>query len=134
MKLFSSVQSLEQALNVSTLRQRVISSNIANVDTPHYKSKEVVFSKVLDKAMHEQGLSSHKTNAKHIEFSARNENISPFARVLTKTNTSFNHNGNNVDMDYEMAQLAKNQLLYNALIDRTNGRFSSLKTVINEGR
>ncbi len=37
-------------------------------------------------------------------------------------------------MDYEMAQLAQNQLWYNALTERINGRFNSLRTVITDGR
>jgi flagellar basal-body rod protein FlgB len=135
MKIFSSsFQALEHALNTSTLKQRTISSNIANVDTPHYKSKGVVFQSEFKKALEQKpGLESFRTHAKHIPFSTQfglNQN----AKVVTRTNTLFNHNGNNVDMDYEMAEMAKNQLWYSALTDRMNGRFSSLKSVINDGR
>lgn len=46
----------------------------------------------------------------------------------------FNHNGNNVDIDFEMSQMAQNQIYYNALIDRLNGQFNSIKTVLGSGR
>ena len=45
----------------------------------------------------------------------------------------YNHNGNNVDVDHEMAELAKNQLYYQAVVDRLNGKFSSLEKVIRGG-
>ena len=48
--------------------------------------------------------------------------------------TTYKPNGNNVDMDLEMAELAKNQLWFNALTERVNGKFNTLRTVINEGR
>jgi flagellar basal-body rod protein FlgB len=136
MKIFpSSFQALEQALNTSTLKQRTISSNIANVDTPHYKSKEVAFQSELKKALGQKpGLESYRTDSKHIPFSTQMGLGNQNANVVTRANTLFNHNGNNVDMDYEMAEMAKNQLWYSALTDRMNGKFSSLKTVINDGR
>lgn len=128
-------RALEQSLNTTVLRQNLISSNIANVDTPNYKAKDVVFQQELEKALNRNGnsLQSYRTHAKHIPFSTQGTSI-PQPKVIIKKDTLFNHNGNNVDLDYEMTELAKNQLLYNALIERINGHFTSLKTVINEGR
>ena len=51
--------------------------------------------------------------------------------MVTDHSTTFNHNGNNVDIEYEMALLAQNQLRYNLLIDRTNGYFKNLRTAID---
>lgn len=133
MKLFpQSFQSLEQALSNATLKQRVHSANIANVDTPNYKSKQVSFKSTLNDAINNQGMSSYKTNAKHISFSSESSNFNP--TIKENKSTQFNPNGNNVDMDYEMAELAKNQLWYNAVTERVNGKFNSLRTVINDGR
>ncbi|MCZ8536916.1 flagellar basal body rod protein FlgB [Paenisporosarcina quisquiliarum] len=133
MKLFpQSFQSLESALSNATLKQRIHSANIANVDTPNYKSKQVSFQSTLNDAMNNQGMSSYKTNAKHIAFSSESSNFNP--TIKENKSTQFNPNGNNVDMDYEMAELAKNQLWYNAVTERVNGKFNSLRTVINDGR
>jgi flagellar basal-body rod protein FlgB len=134
MNLFpASFKSLEGALNTASLKQRTISNNIANVDTPHYKSKEVVFQAELKKAMDQnKGLKSYRTNALHIPFRNQLDSGIPQGRVITQTGTLFNHNGNNVDMDYEMAEMAKNQLWYSALIERANGRFGSLRKAITE--
>jgi len=133
MKIFSqSFQQLEQALSTATLKQKVIASNIANVDTPNYKSKTVDFQSTLNQALDAQNISSYKTSSKHLPFSNEVSSFNPEIKVNNET--KYKNNGNNVDMDYEMAQLAKNQLWYNAVTDRVNGQLNSLRTVINEGR
>lgn len=133
MKIFSqSFQQLEQALSTATLKQKVIASNIANVDTPNYKSKSVDFKSTFNQALNSQSISSYKTSSKHLPFS--NEVSSFHPQIKVNNETKYKNNGNNVDMDYEMAQLAKNQLWYNAVTDRVNGQLNSLRTVINEGR
>ena len=130
MKIFpQSFQSLEQALSTASLKQRVHAANIANVDTANYKSKQVNFQTALTDAINNQGIASFKTNANHIPFSSETASFSP--QIKTNNATQFNSNGNNVDMDVEMAELAKNQLWYNAVTERVNGKFNSLRTVID---
>ncbi|MGB3259917.1 flagellar basal body rod protein FlgB [Paenisporosarcina sp.] len=124
-----SIQSLEQALSTASLKQRVHSANIANVDTANYKSKQVSFQTALTDAVNNQRMSSFKTNANHVPFSTETSQFNP--QIKTNNATQFNSNGNNVDMDVEMAELAKNQLWYNALTERVNGKFNSLRTVID---
>ena len=129
MNLFSNtITSLEKAISQSTAKQKVISNNIANVDTPNYKAQEVRFDTALSNEM--QKLQANKTNSKHIEFGGSD---SSSYRIVTKNNTNYNHNGNNVDIDHEMTEMAKNQIQYNALIERLSGKFNSLKTVIKGG-
>ncbi|KOF09899.1 flagellar basal body rod protein FlgB [Planococcus glaciei] len=133
MNLFpQSFQSLERALSATALKQKVHAANIANVDTPNYKSKQVNFEAVLNEAAANQIMNSYKTNDKHIEFGGSTSSAKP--RISTNHTTAFTQNGNNVDMDHEMAELAKNQLQYNALTERISGKFSTLSTVINGGR
>jgi flagellar basal-body rod protein FlgB len=132
MQLFpQSFQSLEQALSTATLKQRVHSSNIANVDTANYKSKKVDFKSVLDAATSNKALASYRTDPRHVAFS-NDGRTDP--RVTVNNSTTYKANGNNVDMDVEMAELAKNQLWYNAVTERMNGKFNSMRSVINEGR
>ncbi len=54
--------------------------------------------------------------------------------ITQQGNTSYQANGNNVDMDKEMADMAENQIYYEALVDRLNGKFNSLQTVIRGGK
>ena len=124
-----SVHTLEKALSTAALKQEVHSSNIANVDTPNYKSKQVDFQSALNDAIGQQSLKSYKTDAKHISFKGESHSFNP--EITVNENTKYKPNGNNVDMDLEMAELAKNQLWYNAVTERINGKFSSLRSVID---
>ncbi|MFC4320188.1 flagellar basal body rod protein FlgB [Litchfieldia salsa] len=127
MKIFSgTINSLEQALKYASTKQKAISHNIANVDTPNYKAKDVTFKTDLTNSMR-----ALKTSEKHVEFTGgRTGGIN----ITTKTGTMFNHNGNNVDIDKEMASLAKNQIYFNAVADRISSKFNSLKTVVKGGK
>ncbi|WP_404335967.1 flagellar basal body rod protein FlgB [Planococcus rifietoensis] len=125
----SSIQKMEQALSTSTLKQRVHAGNIANVDTANYKSKQVNFQQAMAQASASR-MNSYRTDTRHLEF----QNGAGATPVTVNHNTKMTPNGNNVDMDFEMAELAKNQLWYNAVTERVNGKFSSLSSVINGGR
>ena len=131
MKLFSnSITTIENGLNYSSLKQKVISQNIANEATPGYKAKDVSFKQSLETAV-SGSLEANRTDQRHFDFKS-----SPLsnAGIINRKNVSYNHNGNSVDIDNEMTDLAGNQIYYNALIDRISGKFSSLQTVIRGGK
>lgn len=131
MKLFDNTfTGLELGLNYASKRNQTISNNIANVDTPFYKAKDVDFNTFLHEAMTNQQMKAKKTHPKHIPFSEGEYRF----QTMTNSRTTFNHNGNNVDMDKEMANLAKNQIYYRSLVDNLNGKFNTLQTVIRGGR
>lgn len=130
MKLFSNTVSLlEQGLNYSSLKSKAISQNIANVDTPNYKAKSVSFKSVLNQAK-EINNQSFKTDSKHFEF----KDIENRDLQVTSKNANYNSAGNSVDMDSEMSDLATNQIYYNALVERLNGNFQTLQSVIRGGK
>ena len=130
MSLFSgTIASLENALNYASLKQKVISNNIANADTPNYKAKSVSFSKMLESEL-SQTMTANRTDARHYDFSSSGSANG----VYVNKNVSYNHNGNSVDIDQEMSDLAMNQIYYNAVTDRINGKFQSLQSVISGGK
>jgi len=130
MSIFSgTISSLENALNYASLKQKVISNNIANSDTPNYKAKSVSFSSILEAEI-SNTVAAKKTDARHYDFSFASAN----PEVYVNKNVSYNHNGNSVDIDHEMSTLAKNQIYYNAVTDRINGKFQSLQNVIRGGK
>lgn len=132
MNLFTSpaLHTIEKGLSGSALRQKAISHNIANVDTPNYKAKKVTFEHTLQQAMN-RSLEAYRTDERHMDFSTSN---SRGAYITSSNSTMYNHNLNNVDIDREMASLAENQIYYNALIERLNGQFNSLQTAIKGGK
>ncbi|MGD8191008.1 flagellar basal body rod protein FlgB [Brevibacillus ginsengisoli] len=128
------LQLLERALDVSTLRQRTISNNIANIDTPYFKSKQVVFEEMLQNEMNGEGpkLGAYTTDSKHIPF-GRVQGTIPNAQIVSNPQAFVQNNGNDVDLEYEMNQEAKNQIWYNGLVQLTSGYFSKMKSVIDGG-
>lgn len=126
----STVGKLEQALNYASLKNQTISNNIANIDTPNYKAKDVSFKNVLTTEL-DKTFDVKRTHNRHIDFST---NSNSGLRITQNNSTNYNHNGNNVDIDKEMTELAKNQIYYESLIDRMNGKFRSLENVIRGGR
>jgi flagellar basal-body rod protein FlgB len=131
LKLFSNtVSTLENALNYSSLKQKVVSQNIANVDTPNYKAKEVSFKASFEQALG-QSVKAKRTDVRHYEFGGRSGSLQG---AIVKNNLNYNENGNGVDLDKEMSDLATNQIYFNALTERINGKFSSLQNVIRGGK
>lgn len=122
---------LEQALSASSLRQKVISNNISNVNTPGYKKSEVLFEDMLQSAMTGDKLPMQQTNSRHLPVQQAGI---PTPKVNVIGNTSIRTDGNNVDIDVEMANLAKNSIYYNAVVQQLSSYFSGIKSAIKEGR
>ena len=125
------VHILEKSISASSLRHKVISNNIANVNTPGFKRSQVAFEDIL-----QQKLSGHnalpmaQTHSKHINY--RPQDLSP--RINLMANSTLRVDGNNVDIDAEMATMAKNSIYYDALSQQMSRYFSGIKSAINEGR
>ena len=125
----------EKALDAAWLRNEVLSHNIANVDTPTYQRKDVDFEKYLRGAL-DSGLDDLIVNNRHnfrFTDTVSLESLKP--RVMEEYNTmAMRIDGNNIDIDEEMAQMAKNTIRYNVITQNINGKFSKIKHAIAEGR
>ncbi|CUH96080.1 hypothetical protein P22_2168 [Propionispora sp. 2/2-37] len=126
---------LEQALSASSLRHKVISNNIANVNTPGFKKSEVVFESLLQRALDGgdgDTLPLVKTHEKHLPLASPGEMVTPV--VNTIGTTSMRTDENNVDVDIEMAEMAKNNIYYNAVAQQIGKYYTGIKSVINGGK
>ncbi|ASS61079.1 MULTISPECIES: flagellar basal body rod protein FlgB [Bacillus] len=129
MDLFSgTIQNLENALGRADIKQKVLTNNIANIDTPNYKAKKVSFRNLLDQET--SNFEAVKTDYRHVDFTGSGDDYS----IVSSSDTSYQQNGNNVDIDKEMTDLAENQINYQALVERMSGKFNSLKTVLTGGK
>lgn len=127
-KIFSNVGVLQKGLDASWLKNEVITNNIANVDTPNFKSSSVSFESAFKSALSGNSLAAKKTRDKHIDFQSQ----SMEATVTTNGDTSNGLDGNNVDIDYENAELAKNTIYYSTLIKQVTSEFRKLNSAINK--
>ena len=123
-----------RALAAASMRHEVLSHNIANVNTPNFKRSHVRFEDLLKQ---ELGMNSDplmkvvRTHDRHFPLAFRGK-----ARPVIEQEASTNMrlDGNNVDIDIEMAEVAKNQLYYSAVANQLGGHISKLKSVINSGQ
>lgn len=107
---------LSNALDAYTLRHKVISANIANIGTPGYKAKAVDFESALNDQLAKSSVPNVVTNSKHIALSSsQNGNAAP--TIVDVTSDQFSDEEmksgiNDVDIDTEMAEMAKNQIRF----------------------
>ncbi|HEY3367209.1 MAG TPA: flagellar basal body protein [Symbiobacteriaceae bacterium] len=107
---------LQRAMQASQLRQTVIANNIANANTPGFKRSHVEFEQLLTKAL---------VDGKDVNT------VQP--AVVQETDTSLRPDGNNVDMEVEMAEMAGNQIAYATLTRQLSDHFNRMRMVIRGG-
>jgi len=125
----STMRQMEKFLDLSVQRQALVSANVANVDTPGYKTVDLNFEQELLDAT-EGGVLMMATNPHHISNQLGHGPASPKeVEGLTLRNDL-----NNVNIDREMAQLSTNALKFPMVAQLIAGTFRTLKNAINEGR
>ena len=130
--LFSnSFQRLGAAAAARETYQTVISSNIANADTPHFKADKRIFSDFFkSKLSASQSESLAVTQRNHIQDTA-SSGLS--LSVFNRSEDEQRMDGNTVDVEHEMAMLAENQLMYELNMKIIQGRLSGISNAIKEG-
>ena len=128
--LFSSVDLLQKGLDATWLRNEVINNNIANADTPGFKSSEVEFEELMNAALNgDGGVNMAVTDERHISKTAADvQDVT--AKVNVEDTTSSGLDENNVEVESEMVALAKNSIEYYTLVSKMNSEFGKLKTAI----
>ncbi|AJA90122.1 flagellar basal body rod protein FlgB [Borreliella chilensis] len=128
-----SVDFSHRYLDVLSLRQGVISDNIANVDTPNFKRSKISFESELEKAVSNKcrnDLDLIKSSDKHLSGIKNPEysDVKP-QRVLDHL-SAVNNNGNNVDIDSEIKALVQNQMMYHLMTNIQAHYFKSINIVL----
>ena len=124
---------MQRGLNAANMRHEVISHNIANVNTPEFKRSEVVFEQLLARELY-----GDRAEAGKLKLVRTRDNHLPIGHLPFRAkakeeqdNTSIMRvDHNNVDIDIEMASLAKNQIYYNALATEIGSYITRVKTSI----
>ncbi len=123
---------LSRALDYRVRNQRIISTNVANIDTPGFRPKQLKFDEELRRAVDNENMPLAKTNGKHLPaLDASGLQDAP-SFVLESVGAS-KMGDNSLDIDKEMAKMAKNNLLYEATVKMLSKKFDLLRTAI-EGR
>lgn len=123
---------LPRAMTAASIRQEVISNNVANVNTPNFKKSVVEFEELLARELYGEEpdgkLKLARTHDKHLPLEPLKYRAEP---TISQDNTTIMRaDDNNVDIDIEMASLAKNQLYYNAIATEFGGYIGRLKNAV----
>lgn len=118
------------ALNLRGHRQELLSSNIANADTPHYKARDIDFKTAYESALSgrsDGALGMNRTESRHLPGNEGN----PFAGA-TRYRTEYQSavDGNTVNMDIERSAFADNAIRMEAMLTFISGRFRSMQSAI----
>ena len=113
-------------------RQNIVSANLANLNTPGYKARRLDFEKDLQAALGiADGGAVARTHPNHLPAAFTAESAEA---TVTKTLVPRVIQGvDSVDLDTEMAAMAKNNLMYNALSTVMAKNFTGLKQIIQDG-
>jgi len=119
---------LQKGLEASSMRQKVLSNNVANIDTPNSKRSDFDFKAILGAALggNSGALAMKTTSPKHIPGVA----VGGGSGVVTDQSTSLRNDGNNVDVDSEMSKVAENGLYYSSLTRAISSQLGLLRMVI----
>ncbi len=122
---------LAKGLDGSAQRQKVISNNIANANTPGYKRRDVDFQRILSAELNDTARRTtlKQTDKRHLSGAVNNK--SSLFPVKKMGETAYRNDGNSVDIDVEMASLAKNNIYYNTLVRQLNDRFQMINNVLD---
>ena len=119
-----SVATVARGLDARSRRQAALAANVANADTPGYRAVDASFAGLLDSALAALPLSA--TDARHLQGTA-----SPSGGdFLVLSGGAPRRDGNDVNIDREMAKLARNQIEYQFLSRALGRKFSKLKEAI----
>jgi len=133
MEIFNkTIDLLEKSLDIRNEKNRVISANIANQDTPGFRAKELNFKETLKTVFNPS--SSIKLSTTSPSHLGGVSNASPSLLLAEIPGASKRLDGNSVDSEMEMAKLAENQIHYNASVQFISEKFKMLYYAITEGK
>ena len=122
-KMFGGVvKSGQIALNARLEKQGLIQSNIANIETPGYNSKDFSFASVMENALRGQGKLA-QTHEKHLQLDP----------VELSQSMEYRSENRPVDLDEEMQKISENQLMYQVTAKILAKKFEGLRLAIDEG-
>ena len=123
--VFNYVNVMQKTMDATAMRSEVILNNMATVNTPGYKRKDIRFETELKHAFARASQDTVDARVKNLDLEA----------LTPKTYTdyeelSYRYDGNNVDINNENAILAEVQTKYNALMDLINSDFASMRAAM----
>jgi flagellar basal-body rod protein FlgB len=122
---------LAKTLDLRSQKQNIISSNIANSETPGYQAKRLDFENSLARALDLDDAPMDRSDPRHMSAGGEVGKVLP--NIYNDPNNIIREDGNTVDRDAEMVNLAENQLMFQAAADLLKKKIGFIKYSIGEG-
>jgi len=120
------IEILSEVLDFRSERHKVITSNIANMDTPNYRPKDIVFKEELESIIN---------NKDRIKMTgSRGRSLSEQSNPAGRADFEVIDSGESVNLDSEMAKLTENNLMHNLTVELLVRKFRVLNTVLREAK
>jgi flagellar basal-body rod protein FlgB len=127
----TTIPAMEQVVNFSEARHNVLAGNIANMDTPGYKARDLSVEGFQSRL--KQAIESQRDGTSSV--SPGDPNYSPGTNIAEVSKDSRNilyHDEHNVGMEFQVTEMVKNQLQHNTALTIMNSQFRLLQAVISE--
>lgn len=125
---------LQEVVNFDQARHTVLAGNIANMDTPGYKVRDLSvedFQSRLNQAIDERRHPVQPSESLSPGEVGLN-NPEPFAEIAKNTKTILHHDQNNVGIEHQVTEMVKNQMQHNMALSLMVKQFHMLETAISE--
>jgi flagellar basal-body rod protein FlgB len=124
------VSGLTKAMDLSWKRNETIAANVANAETPQYRALDLNFGAELEKAFQTtQPGGLRRTDSQHLDLSSKDE-----SHLTVDHSGATKADGNNVDIDMQMASLAQNGSDYANAVQLIRRQIGLVRTAIRDGR
>jgi flagellar basal-body rod protein FlgB len=125
------LQAMEAYMTRLSQRQQVVASNLANIDTPGYKSRDISFYATLQELIAENSAGLRNSRPEHSQGWVA---VTPQAQAFEVQGLPDGLDGNNVDLDKEMLKLSETTFGYSVMALMLRAKFHTLASSISEGR
>ena len=126
------LNAMESYMDRLSQRHKVVASNLANIDTPGYKTKEISFHATMDELTAKDSAGKLRiTRERHIDGEAFGP---PVNMVFQPEGLIERADKNNVDIDWEMKKLNETSFGYSMMTQMLRGKYNKLSTSMTEGR
>ncbi len=125
------LQAMEAYMTRLSHRQQVVASNLANIDTPGYRAKDISFHATFEELLSEISPGLKISQPEHSQGWI---GVTPQPQAFEVQGLPQDQDGNNVDLDKEMLKLSETSFGYSVMTLMLRAKFRTIATSINEGR
>ena len=122
------IEAMASYMNRLSRRQQVVASNLANIDTPGYRTSEVSFHATLGELIEEQAVEPARLGGDRRQFRPIEPDVHEVDGLPNRAD------GNNVDLDREMLKLGETAIGYSLMTQLLRSKFRTIASAINDGR